>query len=132
MAADHNAQDERYRKPTRRDAFLATMEQIVPWLQLCGVIEPHYPKAGSGRPQVGLQRMLRMYFVQHGFNLGDQACEDALLDSLSLHRFVGIDLGRERVPDTPPPCSSSGACWRSIHSVKRCSPKSARCCRPTA
>ena len=43
--------------------------------------------------------MLRMYFVQHGFNLGDQACEDALLDSPSLRRFVGIDLGRERVPD---------------------------------
>jgi len=43
--------------------------------------------------------MLSMYFVQHGFNLGDQACEDALLDSPSLRRFVGIDLGRERVPD---------------------------------
>ena len=57
------------------------------------------PRPASGRPPVGLQRMLRMYFVQHGFNLGDQACEDALLDSLSLHRFVGIDLGRERVPD---------------------------------
>ena len=40
-----------------------------------------------------------MYFVQHGFNLADQACEDALLDSPALRRFVGIDLGRERVPD---------------------------------
>ena len=99
MAADHNAQYERYRKPTRRDAFLATMEQIVPWSQLCSVIEPHYPKAGNGRPPVGLQRMLRMYFVQHWFNLADEACEDALLDSPALRRFVGIDLGRERVPD---------------------------------
>lgn len=43
--------------------------------------------------------MLRMYFVQHWFNLADQACEEALLDSTSLRRFVGIDLGRERVPD---------------------------------
>ena len=99
MAADHNAQYERYRKPTRRDAFLAAMEQIVPWSQLCSVIEPHYPKAGNGRPPVGLQRMLRMYFVQHWFNLADEACEDALLDSPALRRFVGIDLGRERVPD---------------------------------
>ena len=99
MAADQNAQYEQYRKPTRRDTFLATMEQIVPWAQLCSVIEPHYPKAGNGRPPVGLERMLRMYFVQHWFNLADMACEEALLDSTALRRFVGIDLGRERVPD---------------------------------
>ena len=99
MAADDNAQYEQFRRPTRRDAFLATMEQIVPWGALCEVIEPHYPKAGNGRPPVGLERMLRMYFVQHWFNLADAACEDALLDSTALRRFVGIDLGRERVPD---------------------------------
>lgn len=63
MAADQNAQYEQYRKPTRRDVFLTTMERIVPWEALCSVIEPHYPKAGNGRPPVGLERMLRMYFV---------------------------------------------------------------------
>ena len=99
MAADQNAQYEQYRKPTKRDIFLATMEKIVPWSELCSVIEPYYPKAGNGRPPVGLERMLRMYFVQHWFNLADAACEDALLDSSALRRFVGIDLGRERVPD---------------------------------
>lgn len=99
MAADQNAEYEQYRKPTRRDVFLATMEEVVPWADLCGVIEPFYPKAGNGRPPVGLERMLRMYFVQHWFNLADMACEDALLDSPALRRFVGIDLGRERVPD---------------------------------
>ena len=99
MAADCNEQYEKYRKPTRRDAFLAAMEKLVPWAALCGVIEPHYPKAGNGRPPIGLERMLRMYFVQHWFNLADEACEDALLDSPALRRFVGIDLGRERVPD---------------------------------
>ena len=99
MAADQNAEFERYRKPTRRDQFLATMERVVPWGQLCEVIDPHYPKPGNGRPPVGLQRMLRMYFVQHWFNLADEACEDALLDSPALRRFVGIDLGMERVPD---------------------------------
>jgi len=66
---------------------------------LCEVIEPHYPKPGNGRPPVGLERMLRMYFVQHWFNLADEACEEALLDSTALRRFVGIDLGRERVAD---------------------------------
>ena len=99
VAADQNAQFEPYRRPTKRDTFLATMEHIVPWSDLCCVIEPHYPKAGNGRPPVGLERMLRMYFVQHWFNLADAACEDALLDSTALRRFVGIDLGRERVPD---------------------------------
>ena len=99
VAADHGAGFERYRRPTKRDAFLATMEQIVPWQALCSVIEPHYPRAGNGRPPIGLERMLRMYFVQHWFNLADEACEEALLDSAALRRFVGIDLGRERVPD---------------------------------
>lgn len=98
-AADQGAEFERFRKPTRRDIFLQTMETIVPWAELCSVIEPHYPKAGKGRPPIGLERMLRMYFVQHWFNLADEACEEALLDSTALRRFVGIDLGRERVPD---------------------------------
>ena len=87
VSADQNAQYEQYRKPTRRDVFLTTMEQIVPWAALCEVIEPHYPKAGNGRPPVGLERMLRMYFVQHWFNLADAACEDALLDSTALRRL---------------------------------------------
>ncbi len=78
--------------------MLATMNKIVSWRQLCEVIEPHYPKVGNGRPPVGLKRMLRMYFVQHWFNLADESCEEALLDSAALRRFVGIDLGRERVP----------------------------------
>jgi|TARA_B110001454_G_scaffold79648_1_gene76967 IS5 family transposase len=99
MAADQGDGYEQYRKLTKRDTFLATMEQIVPWQELCSVIEPHYPKAGNGRPPIGLERMLRMYFVQHWFNLADEACEEALLDSTALRRFVGIDLGRERVPD---------------------------------
>ena len=99
MAADQNTKFERFRRPTRRDEFLATMERLVLWASLCEVIEPHYPKAGNGRPPVGLERMLRMYFVQHWFNLADEACEEALLDSTALRGFVGIDLGRERVPD---------------------------------
>lgn len=99
MAADEGAGFERFRRPTKRDVFLATMEQIVPWQELCGVIEAHYPKRGNGRPPVGLERMLRMDFVQHWFNLADEACEEPLLDSTALRRFVGIDLGRERVPD---------------------------------
>jgi IS5 family transposase len=98
MAADQSSY-EQYRKPTRRDEFLATMQAIVPWSALCEVIELHYPKAGNGRPPIGLERMLRIHFIQHWFNLADLACEEALYDSASLRRFVGIDLGREPVPD---------------------------------
>ena len=99
MAADQGAGFERYRKATRRDEFLATMEAIVPWSALCAVIEPHYPKGVGGRPPIGLERMLRIHFLQHWFNLADEACEEALYDSASLRRFVGIDLGAEPVPD---------------------------------
>jgi IS5 family transposase len=98
-AADQSAGFERYRKPTRRDEFLATMNAIVPWTALCEVIQPHYPKGIGGRPPIGLERMLRIHFIQHWFNLADEACEEALYDSASLRRFVGIDLGREPVPD---------------------------------
>lgn len=99
VAADQGAGFERYRKPTRRETFLAEMETLVPWSQLCALIEPHYPKAGNGRPPLGLHRMLRIHLLQHWFNLADLAMEEALYDSAALRRFVGIDLGREPVPD---------------------------------
>src|SRR5262244_3026904 len=95
---------ERYVKTTRRAAFLAEMERIVPWSALCGLIEPFYPKPGNGRPPIGVERMLRIYFLQHWFNLSDPAVEEALYDSQAMRRFVGIDLGREPVPDETTMC----------------------------
>jgi transposase, IS5 family len=71
----------------------------LPWRELCGLIEPFYPKVGNGRPRIGLERMLRLHFLQHWFNLSDPAAEETLYDSLSMREFVGIDLGREPVPD---------------------------------
>jgi IS5 family transposase len=99
MAADQSAGFERYCKPTRGDEFLRKMNAIVPWGALCSVIQPHYPKGVGGRPPIGLERMLRIHFIQHWFNLADQACEEALYDSASLRSFAGIDLGVEPVPD---------------------------------
>ena len=64
---------ERYSKKTRRALFLEEMEKVVPWAKLCALIEPHYPKAGNGRPPVGVERMLRIYFLQQWFNLSDTA-----------------------------------------------------------
>ena len=53
MAADQGEGFERCRKPTPRDAVLATMEAIVPWAALCEAIEPHDPKGGNGLPPIG-------------------------------------------------------------------------------
>ena len=95
---------ERYGKRTRRAAFLADMERVVPWAELCALIEPVYPKPGNGRPPVGLERMLRIYFLAHWFNLSDPAVEEALYESVSMRSFMGIDLGREPVPDETTVC----------------------------
>ncbi len=92
---------ERYGKKTRRAKFLEEMELVVPWVAL---VEPHYPKAGNGRRPVGVERMLRIYFLQQWFNLSDPAVEEALYDSPLMREFVGIDLGREPVPDETTVC----------------------------
>jgi IS5 family transposase len=95
---------ERYSKKTRRAVFLEEMEQVVPWKKLCALIAPHYPKPGNGRPPVGVERMLRIYFLQQWFNLSDPAVEETLYDSVLMRQFVGIDLGREPVPDETTVC----------------------------
>ncbi len=95
---------EKYKKPTKREKFLAEMERVVPWKELYSLIEPFYPKAGKGRPPVGLERMLRIHFLQSWFNLSDPGAEEALYDMESLRRFVGIDLGNEPVPDETTIC----------------------------
>ena len=90
---------EKHRKVTRRSEFLAEMNQVVPWSRRMGLIEPHYPKVGKGRPPKGREIMLRMYLLQQWFNWSDLAVEEALYDSLAMRAFVGIDLGRDAAPD---------------------------------
>lgn len=87
----------KFAKTTRREAFLAEMDRVVPWGELCALIEPHYPKAGRGRPPIGLERMLRLHFLQQWFKLSDPGLEDQLYDSIAMRRFVDIDLGLEPV-----------------------------------
>jgi transposase, IS5 family len=69
------------RKLTRRHRFLDEMERVVPWARLLAALRPHdYPTAGQGpgRPPMGLERMLRLYFLQPWFGLADEALEDAV------------------------------------------------------
>jgi IS5 family transposase len=87
------------KKVTRREKFLTRMEEVIPWKQLLAVIEPFYPKGKRGRPPIGLERMLRVYFLQQWYGLADEALEDALYDSHALQSFARIDLAAEGVPD---------------------------------
>src|SRR5271154_221948 len=87
------------KKITRGEKSLAEMERVVPWSRLVALIEPHYPKGRRGRPPIGLERMLRIYFLQQWYTLADEALEDALYDSQALRTFAGIDLSVESVPD---------------------------------
>lgn len=75
------------------------MEEVIPWTQLLAVVAPHYPKCERGRPPIGLERLLRVCFLQHWYALADEALEDALFDSQALPRFAGIELDAESVPD---------------------------------
>src|ERR671920_2557638 len=93
------AEYEAKKKQTRRDRFLAEMEQVVPWARLVERLRPIYPKGERGRPPIGLERMLRIYFLQQWYTLADEALEDALYDSQALRTFAGIDLSVEDVPD---------------------------------
>ena len=84
---------------TRREKFLTRMEALIPWAKLMAVIEPFYPKGERGRPPIGLERMLRVYFLQQWYGLADEALEDAVYDSQALQGFARIDLAAEGVPD---------------------------------
>ena len=95
---------EKYAKTTRRAQFLTEMERVVPWSEVCALIEPVYPKGEGGRPSVPLERMLRVYFLQHWFNLSDPAVEEALYESASMRAFAGVDLASEPAPDETTVC----------------------------
>jgi IS5 family transposase len=87
------------RKRTRREIFLAEMEQVVPWTALLALIEPHYPKTGRpGRPPYALATMLRIHFLQQWYALSDPAMEEALFDTPVMRRFARLN-GLENIPD---------------------------------
>src|SRR5258708_1645796 len=92
------------RRPPGGGVLGGERKGVVLWSGLGALSEPVYPKPGNGRPPVGLERMLRIYFLQHWFNLSDPAVEEALYDSSAMRAFVGIDLGREPVPDETTVC----------------------------
>ena len=89
------------KKRTKKEKFLAEMDQVVPWQALIDLIEPHYPKTSSkgGRPPYPLATMLRIHLMQQWYSLSDPAMEDALIEVATIRRFAGIDLISDRIPD---------------------------------
>lgn len=83
---------------TRKAVFLEEMDQVVPWTQLLALIEPHAPRARTGRPPFALETMLRIHFLQQWFGLSDVAMEEALFDVPLYRNFAGLS-GTERIPD---------------------------------
>ena len=91
---------EKYTQKTRKEQFLEEMDRVIPWAELTQALKPYYPDpTGPGRRPKGLERMLRIYFMQHWFNLSDPGMEEALYDSRVMRDFAGIDLGEEAAPD---------------------------------
>ncbi len=88
-------------KKTRREQFLAEMEQVVPWARLQALIEPHYPKGSpaGGRPPLPLERMFRIYCLQQWYNLSDPGAEEALYDSITMRQFAGVSTDADVIPD---------------------------------
>jgi IS5 family transposase len=81
LTLSHQAEFQRYSKKTRREQFLAEMDAVMPWAELLSLVEPHYPKGEQGRKPVGIEIMLRVYFLQQWFALSDPGVEDALYES---------------------------------------------------
>ena len=88
-------------KKSRREVFLAEMEQALPWTRLYALIEPHYPKGSpaGGRPPLPLERMFRIYCLQQWYNLSDPGAEDALYDSITMRQFAGVRTDEDVIPD---------------------------------
>ena len=92
------------KKKTKRDEFLRTMDEIIPWKSWSKCIEPVYYNNKVGRPPRGIETMLRMYLLQAWFNLSDEGIEDAIYDSYAFRTFMKIDFTSEQVPDATTLC----------------------------
>ncbi len=75
------------------------MEKLVPWRDFIEAIQPVYPAGRRGRPPMGLERMLRLYFLQQWYGLAEEALEDAVYDSQAMRAFLGINPCCDAVPD---------------------------------
>ena len=119
-------------KKTRKREFLDEMERVVPWSALVQIVEPHCPRAKTGRPPFAIETMLRIHYLQQWFGLSDPAMEEALHDVPLYREFArpgdGVTAG---CPTRPRSCGSA-TCWRSTTWPSTCCAWSTTSCRPRA
>ena len=87
------------KRKTKREEFFEIMDEIIPWDEWIGVIMLYYPCGKHGRPPKGIEKMLRMYLLQVWFNLSNDGTEDAIYDSYTLRKFVGVNFMEEDALD---------------------------------
>jgi IS5 family transposase len=92
------------KRKTKREEFLAMMEKVVPWEAFVALVHPYYYAGKRGRPPIGIETMLRMYFLQVWFSLSDEKVEDAIYDSYAFRTFMGIDFLKKQAPDATTLC----------------------------
>jgi len=88
----------RRKKKTRREKFLDTMDEIIPWSHWTEVIRPYYFHNTRGRRPRGIETMLRMYLLKVWFKLSDAGIEDSIYDSYAMRSFMHIDFNDQQVP----------------------------------
>ena len=86
-------------KRTRKREFLDEMNRVVPWAALVAIVEPHCPRAKTGRPPFAVETMLRIHYLQQWFCLSDPAMEEGLHDTPLFREFAKIGHGVARLPD---------------------------------
>ena len=87
------------KRRTKREEFLDSMDKIIPWSDWVALIKPHYYNNKRGRKPKDIELMLRMYLMQTWFSLSDEGIEDAIYDSYSMRKFLGINFAEEQAPD---------------------------------
>ncbi len=88
------------KRMTKRDVFLHQMDEALPWDALVNLVKPYYFEGKRGRRPIGIEKMLRMYFLQLWFNLSDEGVEDAIYDSRAFSEFMGVSFGSgDQAPD---------------------------------
>lgn len=77
--------------------FLGDAEKLIDWSAIEKQLEGIY-NAASGRPSYPLLTMFKVLLVQQWYGLSDPRTEEAIGDSISFRRFVGLSLS-DSVPD---------------------------------
>ena len=84
---------------SRKERFLDCMEQVMPWTELLDELGDDTTGSHLGRKPMGVERKLRIYFMQQWFGLSDEGAIDLLLDAPCARAFCGFDASQEPMPN---------------------------------